>query len=117
MVGLDLPDGLSAFYVLALRLKYRDKSDAIQEKVLPMSHALPAITNSKVHEIVSPLKQPTLIVRWITIRGFVTRVKAVRTPIVQRRSRPQRVAHLAGGSVGIVCAMRAYLMLDRTMGS
>jgi len=99
------------------RLKYWDKSDAILEKVIPMSHALPFLTNSKVREIVRPLKQPALIVRWIAIRGFVTKVKAARTAIVQRRSRPQRAAYLAGGSVGIVCAMRAYLILDRTMGS
>ena len=44
-----------------------------------MSHALPFLTNSKVREIVRPLKQPTLIVRWLAIRGFVTKVKAVRT--------------------------------------
>jgi hypothetical protein len=117
VVGLDLPDGLSAFYGLALRLKYRDKSDAILEKALPMSHALPFLTNSKVREIVRPLKQPALIVRWIAIRGFVTKVEAGRTEIANRRSRPQQAAYLAGGSVGIVCAMRAYLILDRTMGS
>ena len=80
-----------------------------------MSHALPFLTNSKVREIVRPLKQPTLIVRWLAIRGFVTKVKAVRTAIVQRRSRPQRAAYLAGGSVEIVCAMRTYLILDLSL--
>ena len=82
-----------------------------------MSDALLFLTNSKVREIVRPLKQPALIVRWTPIRGFVTKVKAARTAIVQRRSRPQRAGYLAGGSVGIVCAMRACLILDRTMGS
>lgn len=84
MVGLDLPDGLSAFYVLALRLKYRDKSDAILEKALPMSHALPFLTDSEVREIVSPLKQPAAIVRWFAIRGFVMKVKPNGLPLIGR---------------------------------
>jgi hypothetical protein len=118
--------------------------DANLEKALLMSHALPFFTDTELLEIVSPLKQPAAIVRWFGNRSFMMKVKPpglqsinvdgghyraafLTSPAIGatnlalfklalEATEIEIAAYFAGGSVRIVCTMKAHPWLRARFG-